>query len=84
MKVIESIAEMKQIRRAMKGTVGFVPTMGYLHAGHVELARRAKAENDNVVVSIFVNPTQFGPSEDFSSYPRDIPRDISMLNRCWC
>jgi pantoate--beta-alanine ligase len=79
MKEIESIAEMKKIRLAMKGTVGFVPTMGYLHAGHVELARRAKAENNNVVVSIFVNPTQFGPSEDFSSYPRDIPRDVSML-----
>jgi pantoate--beta-alanine ligase len=79
MKVIESIAEMKKIRRDMKGNVGFVPTMGYLHAGHVELARRAKAENDDVVVSIFVNPTQFGPSEDFSSYPRNIPRDISLL-----
>jgi pantoate--beta-alanine ligase len=79
MKVIESIAEMKKIRRDMKGTVGFVPTMGYLHEGHIELARRAKAENDDVVVSIFVNPTQFGPSEDFSSYPRNIPRDISLL-----
>jgi pantoate--beta-alanine ligase len=79
MKVIESIAEMKKIRRDMKGTVGFVPTMGYLHEGHIELARRAKAENDDVVVSIFVNPTQFGPSEDYSSYPRNIPRDISLL-----
>jgi pantoate--beta-alanine ligase len=79
MKIVESIAEMKKVRRAMKGTVGFVPTMGYLHEGHMELARKAKTENHHTVVSIFVNPTQFGPSEDFFSYPRDIPRDTAML-----
>jgi len=79
MKTIESMADMKKARRAMKGTVGFVPTMGYLHEGHMELVRKAKAENHKVVVSIFVNPTQFGPSEDFFSYPRDIPQDTAML-----
>lgn len=71
---------MKKLRSTMKGTVGFVPTMGYLHDGHMGLARRAKSDNDHTVVSIFVNPTQFGPSEDLSSYPRDIPRDLAMLD----
>jgi pantoate--beta-alanine ligase len=79
MKIVNTIAEMKQVRHEMKGTVGFVPTMGYLHDGHIGLARRAKSENDITVVSIFVNPTQFGPSEDYGSYPRDTPRDVTML-----
>ena len=79
MRVIESIAEMKQTRLDMTNTVGFVPTMGFLHNGHLELVRKAKADNSAVVVSIFVNPAQFGPQEDYTSYPRDIPRDVTML-----
>jgi pantoate--beta-alanine ligase len=79
MKVIESVAAMQAWRRRVKGTVGFVPTMGYLHEGHISLVKRAKAENALSVVSIFVNPTQFGPKEDFKSYPRNIERDLAML-----
>ena len=79
MQVIESVAEFKAMRREIAGSVGLVPTMGYLHDGHLELARRARAENDVVAVSIFVNPTQFGPSEDFARYPSDPERDLALL-----
>jgi pantoate--beta-alanine ligase len=81
MKVAESIPEMKSLRKQVTGTVGFVPTMGYLHEGHMSLVKHARAENDCVVVSIYVNPTQFGPSEDFEKYPRDAERDLAMLKK---
>jgi pantoate--beta-alanine ligase len=79
MKVIETIAEMKKVRGRIKKDVGLFATLGYLHEGHLELVKRAKAENPIVMSSVFVNPTQFGPKEDLASYPRDFPRDLKML-----
>lgn len=79
MQTIETIAEFRALRTALPGALGFVPTMGYLHEGHLALVRRARAENDHVAVSIFVNPRQFGPHEDLSRYPRDLPHDLAML-----
>lgn len=78
MRVISEISEIRNVRKEFS-TLGFVPTMGFLHEGHLSLVRRAHAECGAVAVSIFVNPTQFAPTEDLSRYPRNMERDLALL-----
>lgn len=77
--VVEDLVELRQARASLRQPVGLVPTMGYLHEGHLSLVRRSREECASVVVSIYVNPSQFGPTEDFSRYPRNLERDLELL-----
>ena len=79
MKTATDFQELRSALAELERPVGFVPTMGFLHAGHLSLVKKAKTDNKSVVVSIFTNPTQFAPEEDLENYPTDLPRDLAML-----
>lgn len=79
MRTVKSLNELFEVRGTLSDPVGLVPTMGYLHTGHISLVERAREECASVVATIFVNPTQFAPSEDLAKYPRDLPHDLSLL-----
>ncbi|MGM0607854.1 MAG: pantoate--beta-alanine ligase [Candidatus Muiribacteriota bacterium] len=84
MKIIKKINELKKIRKSINGSAGFVPTMGYLHEGHLALVKKSISENEVTFVSIFVNPAQFGPDEDFQKYPRNFDKDCNKLKELGC
>ncbi|MEW9033779.1 MAG: pantoate--beta-alanine ligase, partial [Planifilum fimeticola] len=82
MKTVETVKELRSCLRPLRDRrIGLVPTMGYLHEGHVSLIRKAREECDVVVLSVFVNPLQFGPQEDFERYPRDLERDARIAEQ---
>ena len=84
MNLVGTVREVREWRRSVSGSLGLVPTMGYLHDGHLALVDRARRENATVAASLFVNPTQFGPSDDLSRYPRDLDRDRALLEARGC
>ena len=77
--VVKTVAELRSLRQGAALPLGLVPTMGFLHTGHLSLVRAAREQNQTVAASIFVNPKQFGPNEDFTTYPRDTVRDLRLL-----